>query len=127
MKKHKTIVCFHTGRGGRFNNPGHVKYIGEMNLWDVICQREADNTFVQNRDEKGRFCKPYISDATSGKTVINQDDWATGTGKADFNGTYDTYRCFDIEKCNEKKLKMIYKTWETWTEAWRYAEKKLLC
>lgn len=126
MKKHKTIVCFHTGRGGRFNKPGHVKYIGEMNLRDVIYQLKADNTFVQNRDEKGRFCRQYISDA-AGETVINQDDWATGTGTADFDGAYDTYRCFDIEECNEKELKMIYQTGETWTEAWIYAEKKLVC
>lgn len=30
----KTIVAFHVGRGGRFNNQGHVTFIGEQPIGD---------------------------------------------------------------------------------------------
>lgn len=34
--ENKTIVFFHTGRGGRFNNSGHVTFCGTKNIEEVL-------------------------------------------------------------------------------------------
>lgn len=31
-----TIVAFHIGRGGRFNNPGHLSFCGENKIGHYI-------------------------------------------------------------------------------------------
>jgi len=32
----KTIVAFHTGRGGKFYNAGHVSFIGEKKINEFV-------------------------------------------------------------------------------------------
>ena len=63
-EKNDKIVCFHTGRGGRFHNPGHRTYVGEFDIQDMLNSWLADKTFINERDEKGRFSKPYVTDCS---------------------------------------------------------------
>ena len=124
-EKNDKIVCFHTGRGGRFHNPGHRTYVGEFDIQDMLNSWLADKTFINERDEKGRFSKPYVTDC-SGRTVVDAEDLASGVGTIDFDGIYDSYECMRITECDRDDLEMIYDEEETWTEAYLYAEKKLM-
>lgn len=45
MKDNQTIVYFHTGRGGRFNNQGHKTYVDTKNIGQVLA----------SCDDKGQF------------------------------------------------------------------------
>jgi hypothetical protein len=104
MKQEKTIVAFHIGRGGRFNNQGHVRYIGEMNIEHFV--RRGNHIFFHNRDERGRFCKPYYADL-NGNHLIFEEEAATGVGVLNFDNDYDTVYCKHIEDCSERELQLI--------------------
>lgn len=43
--KTSTVVCFHIGRGGRFNNAGHKTYIGRYNI-DQTVSRIGDKQWT---------------------------------------------------------------------------------
>lgn len=104
--ENKIIVAFHIGRGGRFNNPGHKTFIGEKNLQDLIV---ANNQYLYevNRDEKGRFCKPYLADQ-SGKTILDAEDLKKEVGCLEFDGTYDTDCCCYIDDCSDEEIDIIF-------------------
>ena len=57
-----TIVAFHIGRGGRFNNPGFLSFIGEEKIGkftdDLFCNFENTGKF------KDRFGYDYTGDST---------------------------------------------------------------
>jgi hypothetical protein len=36
MENQKTIVAFHLGRGGRFNNGGHKSFVGQYTITDIL-------------------------------------------------------------------------------------------
>lgn len=109
-QKNRIIVAFHTGRGGRFYNPGHRTFIGEQNFQDLI-SLNSNNLFEQNRDEKGRFCSPYLTDC-SGKVVVEPGHIKDEIGCLDFDGVYDTDGCCYIEDCTEDDLRMIFDSGE---------------
>lgn len=69
--KRTMVLSFHVCRGGRFFNPGHVEFVGEETFSDV-CSMLSDRLFTKDRDEHGRFCKPYIADEVG--TVVSEDD-----------------------------------------------------
>lgn len=98
-------VAFHIGRGGRFHNAGHVSYMGEYDFQKLI-SLNYDNLYEHNRDEKGRFCKPFMDDA-SGKLIVEQGHIHDMTGRLDFDGTYDTDYCCLVEECNQDELQII--------------------
>ena len=104
MKTSKIIVAFHTGRGGRHNNPGHVTFIGEKNFQELI-SLNSDNVFEHNRDDKGRFYTPFLTD--SQQCPITHDDIRGEVGRLDFYGHYDTYTAISIEDCTEDELQVI--------------------
>lgn len=105
MENKKIIVAFHVGRGGRFYNPGHTTFIGEMNLQELVTKR-SDYLFEVNRDFLGRFCKPFLTDC-SGHVVLDSDSFNDEVGALDFDGTYDTDYCRYIEDCDEDELDII--------------------
>lgn len=109
MKTQKIIVAFHTGRGGRFHNGGHVTFIGEKNFQDLILMN-SNNLFEKNRDENGKFCKPYLTDDSGNH--ITDDDIRGEVGTLDFDGQYDTDRAKYIEDCADWEIEKIAKSSE---------------
>jgi hypothetical protein len=105
----KIIVAFHIGRGGRFNNAGHKSFIGEKTFFDLITMNNSD-LFIKDRDKKGKFCKPFLTDQ-QGNEISNQsiNDLV---GKLDFDSQYDTDYCNFIEDCDENELNVIAKSKE---------------
>ena len=97
--KRTMVLSFHVCRGGRFFNPGHVEFVGEETFSDV-CSMLSDRLFTKDRDEHGRFCKPYIADEVG--TVVSEDDENGRTGEIDFDGNYDRY--YNVSSTNYKCL-----------------------
>ena len=104
MKTSKIIVAFHIGRGGRHNNPGHLTFIGEKNFQELL-SLNSDNIFEHNRDEKGRFCTPFLTD--SQQCSITHDDIRGEVGRLDFDGYCDTDTARYIEDCTDSELEVI--------------------
>jgi hypothetical protein len=111
-------VAFHIGRGGRFNNQGHLRYMGEMNIASAInlCDNSGNNIFRHNKDAHGKFCKPYYADH-NGNHLIDEAEIATGVGTLNFDNDYDTVYCKHIGDCDEIELQLIadntdYKSYE---------------
>ena len=48
----KTIVYYHTGRGGRFWNSGHTTFCGTKNIVDVlqICDNSSNKNFIEKEN-----------------------------------------------------------------------------
>lgn len=104
----RIIVAFHTGRGGRFYNAGHVSFIGEKNFQELISINE-NNLFSQNRDEQGRFCKPFLVDL-NGNIIVDAEDLNNEVGRLTFDGQYDSdYSCY-LDECSENEFKIIYES-----------------
>lgn len=104
MKNSGIIVAFHVGRGGRFYNAGHVTYIGEKNFQDLIALNDS-HIFERNRDEKGRFCVPYLTDHNG--THVTADDINGLTGSLNFDNDYDSYNCDYIENYSAESIELI--------------------
>lgn len=101
----KTIVFFHTGRGGHFYNGGHVTFCGEKNIQDVA-NLQCDKLFGKNRDENGRFCTPHLADY-NGHFMISLKDLESGIGYLDWDGDYNTDECLYLADCDKSKILII--------------------
>lgn len=109
MKTQKIIVAFHEGKGGRFHNAGHVTFIGEKNFQELMANN-SNNIFERNRDEKGKFCKAYLTDGSGNH--ITDDDIRGEVGTLNFDNQYDTDRAKYIEDCADWELEKIAKSSE---------------
>lgn len=99
------IAHFHVGRGGRFNSQGFISFEGFEDIATVV-NRYSNDLFYTNRNTNGTFCKPYYSDL-NGNCLINVDELASGVGRLDFDGDYDTHYCKSIADCDENELILI--------------------
>lgn len=106
--ENKTIVYFHTGRGGRFNNAGHRTFQGTKNIGEVLslCDSSGHWSFLVNRDEKGRFCEAFYTDG-NGNYLISEKEVISGVGQLEWDSIYDTDTCFLLSECDENDLKLI--------------------
>lgn len=104
MKNSGIIVAFHAGRGGRFHNAGHVTYLGEKNFQDLM-NLNSDTLSIGNRDERGKFCKPYLTDGNGNR--VTDDDINALTGTLNFDYQYDTDWCDYIENISDESLAII--------------------
>lgn len=101
-----TYVAFRVGRGGRFYNPGHITFHGEMTFAELV-REQSNDLFIRDRDEKGRFCKRILVDCSG--SVVSEDDIHGNVGRLDFDGAYDTYYVRDMEYLNEEERNAIRK------------------
>ena len=99
-------VSFHVTRGGKFFNPGHLEFVGEMDFQELQSYLDS-HIFIKNRDEKGRFCKPYIADCDGNQ--VSYDDISAMVGTIDLDGDYDTYYVMDADDMGEEELEAIRK------------------
>lgn len=106
----RIIVAFHTGRGGRYNNSGFTEFIGEKNFQDLISLNSNELCF-QNRDQKGRFCKPHYTNI-NGDIIVESSQFDALTGCLDFDGKYDIDSCDYIDSCTEEEIEIVNKSSE---------------
>lgn len=101
----RIVVAFHIGRGGRFNNAGHVTFIGEKNF-DELIQMNDEHLFYQDRLPNGRFSKPFYTDL-NGTVIVDTDEFGKETGTLNFDNGYDTDTCCYLDDCSQEDLKII--------------------
>lgn len=89
------IIAFHIGRGGHFNNAGHLTFIGERDINEF-----TDKLFL-NEDET-----EYTTD---GGESVGLDVDNDGTGAIDIDGGYDTTYCKKASDLNEDEFNAIKK------------------
>lgn len=119
----RIVVAFHVGRGGRFHNPGHKEYKGEINFLQ-LCNSQTQYLSEVNRDSNGRFCRPYLID-DGGNMAVSPEDYGNEVGEINYDFDYDRWFCQYIEDCSDSELMMIYEADEKWTEAYGYAKANL--
>lgn len=92
-QKEENFAVFHTGRGGRFHNPGYVSFEGVYSEQAFIQLLYSKGwIYDKNRDKRGRFCKPYYHDG-GGNFVAE-----VGDRVFDFDGYYNRY---ELKPLNE--------------------------
>lgn len=94
----RIVVAFHIGRRGKV-------FIGEMNFQKLISDR-LDSLFKHDRDERGRFCKPFYADA-SGNVIVEPDEMNSEVGTLDFDGLYNTDIACYLDECDDDELRII--------------------
>ena len=94
----RIVVAFHIGRRGK-------TFLGEKDFQELIRDRN-DSLFLKDRDERGRFCKPYYADA-SGNVMVEPDEMNSEVGTIEWDGSYDTeYACY-LDECDDDELRLI--------------------
>ncbi len=95
--KNLIIVKFHIGRGGRFNNQGHLTFKG-----------------VQRIDEGDSFNELFFNDKTKeyqncqgGEVGLTEVEADSGIGRIDQDGDYDTTYTTTIEDLTEEEESLI--------------------
>lgn len=142
MEAEKTIVAFHTGKGGRYNNAGHRSYagikiisdfLGELSLtfeneWEVNYNISLSE---DNEDLKSLFAKAMDQDegailqlanaghdlgdlgyGREGIMLISCEEVERGTGTIEFDGQYNTICCMFLSECDEEDIKLIAESGE---------------
>lgn len=91
--KEQTIVKFHIGRGGRFNNQGHKTFEGRES-WT----NELNNLHLIDGE--------YYDD--SGNSVgLTEDAVSQGIGILNYDNDYDTTICQYLSDCTEEEVRLI--------------------
>ena len=103
----KTIVAFHIGRGGRFNNPGHKSFMPEVRtLRDCF-----GNSIIHNVDEDGNELPDEewaLIDDGSNIILQGREDIMSETGILEWDTIYDTDIVKYLEDCDDEELSLIY-------------------
>lgn len=97
---HDKIVSFHIGRGGRFNNPGHITYEPYVErLRDLY----NDMTIIEEDEEGNRLpVEQHVMYDSGGKEILRGLDIYEETGTLDIDGEYDTYIVVRLDEMPEK-------------------------
>lgn len=88
-----TILAFHIGRGGHFNNPGHVELIGEKKIGEFVGNLfspvidDADDPDGYREDERPEAEWTMENGSSCGLTNAMVE---SGIGRIEEDGEYDT-------------------------------------
>jgi len=100
-----TIVAFHIGRGGRFNNAGHLTFRGVYTLAEVMNLREESHgTFYNDKD----ITSPHYTDH-NGNYLISKADLDSGVGKLEWDTHYDTDYTIYARDLNDEEAHLVLK------------------
>ena len=131
-----TIVAFHTGRGGRYYNAGHVTFLGEKKIsdftYDLFVRFENESEILEKigdrpnliekfeecRDnEDFSFFKKLGLDAgeliyTDGNKPVGLTvaEAETGIGRIDIDGEYNTISACLVSDLSEDDIEIIIKS-----------------
>lgn len=98
---HDVIVAFHEGRGGRYHNPGHLKY-----LPDVKCLQDLydDSLYIVDidQDDNKLPIEEHVLLDSGGNEILHGKDIYEKTGVLDIDGIYDTYTVCKLDYLGER-------------------------
>lgn len=107
----KTVVHFHIGRGGRFNNPGHKTFEAAEELtWNYryVTVIDTDEDGNPLPDEEWRL----IEDASEHVLLEGRDEIESPTGILDYDGDSDTDIFKYLEDCDWEEFEILQKAIE---------------
>ena len=105
----KALVCFHMGRGGRFNNPGHVSYNPYVKSFRELLN--DDRYFINNEDENGNPLPDEdwtVTDCNGNEYLRGRSEIDADEGRINWDGEYDSDMVKRLEDCDENELRLIY-------------------
>ena len=112
---YNNIVCFHIGRGGRFNNGGHKTYIPTIHSVQDCISHEGT---IISKDEDGNMLPDaewqYV-DGGSNIILQGRDAIEAKTGTIDYDGDYDTYIIKELEDCDDDEIDILYDAYKEGT------------
>ena len=95
------IVAFHEGRGGRYHNPGHLKY-----LPDVKCLQDLydDSLYIVDTDQDDNKLpiEEHVLLDSGGNEILHGKDIYEKTGVLGIDGQYDSYYVFHLDEMPER-------------------------
>ena len=109
-----TIVAFHVGRGGRFNNPYHKTYESHITDFQWLLSH-SDNLFIHNEDEEGNALPDNdwkLMDGNGNVLLEGREAIQSETGMLDIDGGYDTTIVQYIEDCDESELNILLQAYK---------------
>ena len=144
------IVAFHTGRGGRYFNAGHVSYVGQKDIneftndlftnFENQCdiRRQLENypnltelldKAIEN-DGNNEYFERFNNWFPLGEliwTTRNGDPVGLevdndGTGRIEIDGAYDTTTACHIEDCSDRELSLIYEEYSNLVLEYLYTQ-----
>ena len=111
------IVCFHVGRGGYHNNPGHKTYCPYVkNLQEFV---HYNNAFINFEDEDGNELPDdewTLTDQGGNIILEGREEIESPVGVLYWDYDYDTDIAQYIEDCDEEEIDLIYNTLISGTE-----------
>ena len=100
----RTVVHFHVGRGGRFNNPGYKTFVGVEDMHPS----ESSIVFEQDEDGKPLPDKDWVLvDGGGSELMRGKANILARTGRLDYDGEYNTDIFKYIEDCNDEEVELI--------------------
>lgn len=101
----KTILHFHTGQGGRFNNPGYTtfKWIEDAS----IIENDIYYPKYKNGNDILRSNTHYMLDANGNELSATVNEYNNGVGVYDWDGTYDTDFFIYADELDEELIFMV--------------------
>lgn len=110
----KTIYYFHVGRGGRFNNAGHKKFVMDINLdkrriEDAIISNSV--LYLQERNSEGKFT--FALEDDTGREITTRSELRKmikdGRVTLDFDTIYNRDIYVVAEELDPHELSLILK------------------
>lgn len=102
----ETIVAFHVGRGGQFNNQGHLTFVGENKIGDFI-----EDLFWDTDDKGNALPDAELRKETGNLVGCTWKEVESGIGRIDIDGDYNTtytMKLSDVEQ-DSKEWNAIFK------------------
>lgn len=106
-------VSFHIGRGGNFNNAGHLSFHGEEDFQDLI-RRCSDVCMIISEDEKGNTLPDAdwrLVDTGSNVILEGREEIEAMTGRLEWDGIYDTDYVTTTDDLSEDEEELIWKAY----------------
>jgi hypothetical protein len=101
-----TILEFHIGRGGRFNNQGFLYFVGESK---GIAHTSAygNDVFPPCNDEGETIDEGECLNCNGNEVGLTMEEANSGIGRIDLDGDYDTTYTTYLEDISEKEIQAI--------------------
>lgn len=101
----KTILHFHIGRGGRFNNSGYTTFNG-INSADIISNYLFFPKY-KNGNDITRSNTHYMLDENGNELSATVNEYNSGVGTYDWDGDYDTDIFIYADELDEDLILLI--------------------
>lgn len=103
----KTILHFHTGRGGKFNNPGYTTFEGVEDA--SVISNYLYFPRYKNGNDILHSNRHYMLDENGNELSATVNEYNNGVGVFDWDGTYDTDFFIYADELDEDLILIVLK------------------